>query len=136
MSNEMPDRVYINESDREDYRELLDEEDSPLYNIGNPAIFLLASVVGYYRSDRVELDSKDGWTRTEYFDEEDLSVMKAIAIQENGLDTLLDKEEVFAIAEQYATTGIKILKNEIYGGEYGSFLKRLESDLKKEYEKL
>ena len=74
------------------------------------------------------------YVEVEYFDDKDLSIMKAIAIQEEGLDVLLDSKKVFRIAEEYATTGINILKNEIYGEEYGTFIKRLESDLVEEYE--
>lgn len=136
MSNEGKQLlVFIDESDREDYRKLLDEEDSPLHGIGNPAIYLLAVAVGYYKGERVELDNRDDWTRIEYFDDRDLSLIKAIAVQEEGLDVLLNQKEVFRIAEEYATTGIKLLKNEVYSGDYGNFIKRLESDLVKEYEK-
>jgi hypothetical protein len=47
---------------------------------------------------------------------------------------LLDEQKVYSIAEQYATGGVKLLKNKVFSGEYGSYAKKLESDLLRQYD--
>ncbi|KXB08207.1 hypothetical protein AKJ58_00635 [candidate division MSBL1 archaeon SCGC-AAA385D11] len=136
MASKPPDRVYIDESDKEDYKDLLEDSNSPLEGTGNPDVFLLAAVTGFRKGERIELDSKYGWARTEYFDDKAKSVIKAIAVAEEGLDVLLDKKKVYSIAEEYATTGVKLLKNDIFGRKYGTYIKELESDLKDIFESL
>lgn len=42
---------------------------------------------------------------------------------------MLDKQKIYSIAEQYATGGISLLKAKVMSGEYGSYAKKLESDL-------
>lgn len=47
---------------------------------------------------------------------------------------LNDKEKVYKIANEYAAGGIQLLKKRIFGQNFGSYSKRLESELKKAYE--
>ena len=110
---------------------------SPFANTSNHDLFLAALVVGYHEKCRLEFGSK----RKEFFWEKDLdnsekSLLKAIAISEEGLEVLLDKDRVYSIAEEYASGGVSSLKIKVFSGEYGSYAKRLESELLRECEKI
>lgn len=129
MVREEPDRFYINKSDRKDYDRLL-EKDSPFHRRENKELFMMAMIFGFQEGNREELKKKEGFFRTEYLTDEEMSIIKAIAVAEAGdLNVLLDKKKVFSIAEEYATGGIKILKDKVFSGEYGTYAKRLESEL-------
>lgn len=94
-------------------------------------IFITAMVLGFYRDRRIPLiRQKKDIIRTEYFNEQQKDIMKALAVAtENNLEVLADKKKVLSIAEEYANGGIKILDNLIFGSEFGSPDKRLESEL-------
>jgi dnd system-associated protein 4 len=132
----IPDRVNIRKSDRKEY-DRLKEKDSPLAGRENKDLFIMAMITGFHEGSRIELDKKDGFVRTEYFSEREKAIIKAIAIQEaENLEVLRDKEKVYAIAEEYAVGGIKILKDKALGGEFANYFKRLESDLIDDLEKI
>lgn len=133
-----PDRLYIQTSDIEDY-DRLKEKDSQLAGKENKDLFMMAMCIGFHEGSPVELgkSSKEGFVRIEYLKERDKSIMKAIAVAKDGsLDVLLDKRKVYSIAEQYAAGGIKLLKDKIFSGGYGSFSKKLESELIDEFKKI
>lgn len=134
MKNNIPDRLYV--SNKDDYKRI-QERDSPLAQKENKYIFMMAMVIGYKEGSRVNLPKgKEEWVRTEYLNSDEKSVIKAIAVAEEGsLDVLLDKKKVYSIAEEYAAGGIKLLKNSIFSGGYGSFIKKLESELVDEFKK-
>lgn len=136
MSDEkIPDRVSIRKSDRQEY-DRLKEKDSPLAGRENKDLFIIAMITGYHEGSRIELDKKDGFVRTEYFNEKEKSLIKAIAIEEEGnLEVLRNKEKIFSVAEEYAAGGIKILKDKALGGEFANYFKRLEAELNDELEK-
>jgi dnd system-associated protein 4 len=124
-----PDRVSIRKSDRKDY-DRLKEKDSPFFGKENKDLFILSMIIGFNSGTRLELDKKDGFVRTEYFSDKEKAIMKAIAISElNDLEILRDKEKVYSIVEEYAASGIKILKEEVFNEDFASFFKKLESDL-------
>ena len=125
------DRVFIEKKDREDiYEKLLKNRGSPLYGKNNRVPYILALVVGFTKGERLKIVKKDGFILIENLQDEDLSLIKAIAVKEDGnLDVLLDREKVFRIADEYANCGIKLLNNSILGKEYGSYFKKLEAEL-------
>jgi len=136
MQNKEPDRFYIRKSDVEHYKRIKDR-DSPLEKRSNKELFFLALSVGYFEGIRIELDNKEGFVRTEYLTDKDISLISALAvIEEESLDVLLDKKKVYSIAEEYAAGGIKQLKEMIFGGGYASFNKLLESELIDEFNKI
>jgi dnd system-associated protein 4 len=136
MNEKAPDRLYIRKSDRAEYSRLL-EKDSPFKEKENKDLFMMAMVVGFHAGNRIGLDKKEGFIRVEYLNPIEESIIKTIAISEEGsLDILLDKKKVYSIAEEYATGGIKLLKDEVFSGEYGSYSKKLESELIDEFEKI
>lgn len=94
-------------------------------------------IAGFREGSRIELDKKEGFVRIEYLTLREKSIIKAIAVAEEGdLNVLLDKNKVYSIAEEYAAGGIKLLKNKVFSGDYGSYIKKLESELVEEFEKI
>ena len=130
------DRLHVDRKDLEDFNRLKDT-DSPFAGGRNKDVFLAAMVIGYYEGSRVEIKKKEGYIMASYLDPEDRALVNALAVSEEGnLNVLLDKQKVFSIAEEYATGGIKLLKARVFGEEYGSYAKKLESELLRAYEKI
>ena len=128
MNEKAPDRLYIRKSDRVEYSRLL-EKDSPFKEKENKDLFMMAMVVGFHAGTRIGLDKKEGFIMVHYLNPKEESIIKAIAVAEEGsLDVLLDKKSVYSIAEEYAAGGIKLLKDKVFSG-YGSYVKKLESEL-------
>lgn len=136
MVNKEPDRLYIRKSDRKDYDRLL-EKDSPLVGKENKDLFMMALITGFHEGNRVKLDKREGFFLLYHLNDEENSIIKAIAVAEEGdLNILLDKKKVYSIAEEYATSGIKLLRDKVFSGEYGSYIKKLESELIDEFERI
>ena len=131
-----PTRLYINRPDREKYDRLLGK-DGIFAGKDNKDVFIMAMVIGYSRGVKVELTRKEGYVRFEYLKDRDKSIIKSIAVAETGtLNVLLDKRKVYSIAEEYAAGGIKLLVDMVLRGGYGSFEKKLESELVEEFERI
>lgn len=131
------DRFYVEKKDFSEFNRLK-EKDTPFANSHNKDVFLAAMVVGYHEGCKIAIKSREG-----YFHEKDLlpreeALIRAMAVADTGsLSVLLDKQKVYSIAEQYATGGIALLKAKVFGGEqYGSYAKKLESELLRSYEKV
>lgn len=131
-----PTRLNINKSDRKKYDKLLGKK-SVFAGKDNKDIFMMAMVIGYSRGVKTDLTRKEGYVRFEYLKDRDKSIIKSIAVADTGtLNVLLDKRNVYSIAEKYAAGGIKLLVDMIFGSGYGSFKKKLESELIEEFEKI
>ena len=129
-----PDRFNINDSDREIYEKIAKDNLGPFKSKDNKHVFMVAMIYGYKFGKRIPLHGKKfGFIRAEYLTKEEMTIVRSLAINENNsLDVLLDKNEVFKVAEEYANTGIKLLKKDIYGemqDVYGDYYKRLGSEL-------
>jgi hypothetical protein len=132
------DRLYVDRKDLDDWKRLKDI-DSPFAKSDNKDIFIAAMVVGYHDGSKIELGRgrKEGYFFSDNLKPNELALIRAIAVSEEGnLNVLMDESKVFSIAEQYATGGVKLLKNKVFSGEYGSYAKKLESDLLKEYDEI
>ncbi len=135
MENKMPDRLNIRKSDRKDYNRLL-EKDSPFSGKENKDLFMMALIIGFHEETRVKLDGKEGFFLLYHLNDKENSIIKAIAVAEEGdLNILLDKKKVYSIVEEYAAGGIKLLKDKVFSGGYGSYIKKLESELIDEFKK-
>jgi len=128
MEQKILDRLYVNK--RSEFKRLL-EKDSPLVSYDYKYLFMLTLTIGFVEGRRVELGSKkEELTRIEYLDNKEKSIIKAIAVKETGsLEVLLDKKEVYTIAEEYAAGGIKLLIRKVFNGEYGNFIKRFGNEI-------
>lgn len=126
-------RVYICKSDREIY-DRLKYSDGPFKGRKNKEIFMMAVIMGYYRGQvKGEVTSPEGYDHIDNLGQERRTIIKAIAVAEEGMEVLTDKERVYSIAEEYAVTGIKILDSMANSPEY-DFTKKLESILVEEYD--
>ena len=129
------DRLFVDKKDFDDFNRLK-EKDSPFAGVHNHELFIAAMVLGYHEGCRIEVKNKK-----EFFFEKDLTkeenaLIRALAVgSEDNLNVLLDKQKIYTIAEQYATGGISLLKAKVFSGEYGSYAKKLESDLLRAFEK-
>ena len=125
MESKPPTRVFVSKKDIGDFRVLQQEKDSPFYKKDNKSVFLMAMILGFHNKQKIPLNTREEFVRMEYFSQDDKSLMKAIAIQssEKELKVLLDPQEIYSIAEQYATGGISDLKKEVFGSMYGSYVK-------------
>lgn len=130
------DRLFVDKKDFDDFNRLK-EKDTPFAGVHNHEIFIAAMVTGYREGIKIELKN-----RKEFFFEKDLTqeesaLIKAVAVADQaGLSILLDKQKIYSIAEQYATGGISLLKAKVMSGEYGSYAKKLESDLLRTHEQI
>lgn len=130
------DRLFVDKKDFDDFNRLK-EKDTPFAGVHNHEIFIAAMVTGYREGCKIELKN-----RKEFFFEKDLTkeesaLISAVAVAvTGGLNVLLNKQKIYSIAEQYATGGIPLLKAKVMSGEYGSYAKKLESDLLRAYEQV
>lgn len=130
------DRIYVDKRDLDDFNKLK-EKGSPFENSQNKDVFLAAMVVGYHEGGRIGLKNKEGYVREEYLTDEERTLIRAIAVSAEGdLNVLLDEQKVYSIAEEYAAGGISLLKMRILSGEYGSYVKKLESELLHVFDKM
>ena len=94
---------------------------------------------GFYNETKIELgERKFGFVRIEYFNRKEKAIIYAVAIHDTEtIEVLHNKRKVYSIAEEYATGGIKLLKDKAIGvDEFGSYFKRLEAELLEEIKKL
>jgi len=130
------DRVYIKEDDRKTYSML--KTQGPLKGLSNKELFMLALTLGIKNRHRTPYGSKkpDGFFLLKDLNEKETSLFYAIAIsEEKSLDVLTDKNKVFKIAEEYANCGIHLLKNEVFEKDHLGYIDRLETFLRKEFER-
>ena len=131
-----PDRLNVDRKDVDDFNRLK-AKDSPFAGSQNKDVFIAAMVTGYHEGSRVKIKRKEGYVRESYLSAEDRALINALAVSEEGnLNVLLDAQKVFSIAEEYATGGIRLLKARVFGEEFGSYTKKLESELLRAYEKV
>ncbi|GAB4267418.1 MAG: hypothetical protein Kow0080_09530 [Candidatus Promineifilaceae bacterium] len=114
VTNTRTDRVYIDESVSEIYRQLKSGantqiEEAPFETFKD--IFMLAACLGFRNGRRSRPTKPDSEIRASVFTEDDMAILKAIAIAETGdIEVLAREGEVLAIAEEYANIGIYDVK--------------------------
>ncbi|MFH1971024.1 MAG: hypothetical protein ABIJ05_01415 [Patescibacteria group bacterium] len=125
------DRVFCD--NLKDYKILKEETELFKRENTNSSIFIIAMALGFKEGKihKTPLKKgKEGVVRLTYFKEEHLSMIKAVAIMDSGLDVLFDEDKVYSIAEEYANGGIKMLKRELIANkEPGSYIKKLCTEL-------
>ena len=122
------DRIYIDPADRQIYQKIKQE----LYFLEdkeNKDLFMFALSYGYkYGSDK-SLERREGFIRTEYLNEEDWTLLRALTISKFGLEKLEDPNHVLDLAERYAHGGILLLIKHIESTPIGGFEKGFEKDI-------
>jgi len=132
----IPDRFYIDKSDRKLYEKI--EEEEMFKGKNRKDEFLFAMAIGFKNKVKPSLKTpKDGFFLTKDLKPEDEALINAMAVWEsNSVDVLSNKEEVFKIAEEYAHGGARILHDSIGSTQFGSFSKQFEKMLHEIYEEL
>lgn len=130
------DRLNVDKRDIEDFRSLRDDKGSPLSEGDSKDIFIAAMVTGFNEGVKIELKSKEGFVRTSYLKPEDIAIINSIAVADEGsLNVLLDEKKLFSIAEEYATGGIRLLKDKAFSDDFGTYSKKLGTELIRLYRK-
>jgi hypothetical protein len=130
ISEKGPAAFYINKQDRALYEELLRDKNSPFREKDNKDVFLMAMTIGFAEGLRMKLDKREGFFRAEYLKPKEWALIAAVSVADKGnLNPLLDKKEEYAIAEEYAAGGVRLLKDKVFGGDFGSYGRKLESEL-------
>lgn len=131
----VPDRLYVDEKDRVLYERI--ESTGMFRGKTRKEQFLLALGLGFNNGLKRPLGKREGFFLTKDMRPEDEALLNAVAAYDaKSLEVLCDKSEVFKIAEEYAHAGIKILADKIEATQYGSFQKRLESELYELYKEI
>ncbi len=114
-SHTRTDRVYIDEAVIDVYRQLKKEgnaeiEDAPFDTYKD--LFMFAACLGYQNGRRTKpRKGAGGEVPTKVFTEDDMAILKAIAIAETGdIEVLTRLDEILSIAEEYASAGIYEMK--------------------------
>lgn len=110
------DRVYIDEAIVDFYRQLRKEansepEQAPFDTFKD--LFMFATCLGFQNGHRAKprKGGNGGEVPVKVFTEDDLAILKAIAIAETGdVEVLTRFSEILGIAEEYANTGIHEVK--------------------------
>ena len=108
------DRVYIDESASEIYRQLksgtnTQPDEAPFETFKD--IFMLAVCQGFQNRRRVRTLKAGSEIRLSVFTEDDIAILKAIAIAETGdVQILTQFGDILGIAEEYANAGIHDVK--------------------------
>lgn len=112
------DRVYIDEAVVDFYRQLKKEanseaEQAPFDTFKD--LFMFAACLGFQNGRRSKpRKTNGGEVPAKVFTEEDLAILKAIAIAETGdVEVLTRFGEILGIAEEYANTGIHEVKADV-----------------------
>lgn len=139
MSEDKTDRVYIRTDDREGIYDKLLDENGLFEHLENRIPYMLALTRGFQEGVRLDLEEEktEGFILVKTLKERDKALIKTIAIsEEEDLSVLNNKKKVFRIADEYAAGGIQLLKERIFGKNFGSYGKRLESELKESYDNI
>lgn len=135
-ANVRPEILYCERDERQLYDQLKEEE--IFKNMDLKHVFMMAFAKGVQAKKRNPLKNRasGGLIREAYLDDRERALIRAVAIAEEGkLGVLLDEKRVYQIAEEYASGGIRLLKNEVCSGDFGSYSKRLGEALKTEAER-
>jgi len=108
------ERVSIDESVMPIYKDLTGEtEDAPFVTLKD--VFMMSACLGFRVGKRRALTAgPKNQIRCEIFTEDDIALLKAIAIASTGdVQVLLNPGEVLTIAEEHAQAGIHELKRHL-----------------------
>lgn len=110
------DRIYIDESHHELFKELTTETEGvfqPFKTMKD--LFLFATLVGYRRGERIILERGVGiFAWAQFSAQEDIPVLRSLAIAETGDVTVLaNQDELLTITEEYANSGIVEIQEQV-----------------------
>ena len=108
---------------------------SPFAGATYKDIFLYAMSYGYRHGLSEEVEKPRPNIPLSVFSEEELWLIKSIAVSEVGsLEILSDEKSVYETAEKYANGAIESIYAEVFGGKPGEPYKRMMQDVWEESE--
>jgi hypothetical protein len=125
-----PDRLYM---DRDSDKRLYDQLDrESLFKADRKEQFLLAMAFGFRNACRVPLRVREGLFLTQVMHPEDEALLDAVAVHcSNGdLTVIADRGKVYAIAEEYAHGGLRLLSEWLGSIQMGSANGQFELELR------
>jgi len=124
----VPDRLYMDENDRELYDRL--DTTGVFKSSTRKEQFLFALGMAFMRGIKRPIKKREGLFLAKDMRPQDEALLNAVAVHHtDSVDVLADTAMVFKIAEQYAHAGIRLLVNEMESTQHGTFEKRLEKQL-------
>ena len=77
-------------------------------------LFMLTASVGFFRGRRVPLSGRHEIFRSVFTIQEDIPILRALAIAETGSTAVLvDQDQVLTIAEEFANAGIEEVRRQV-----------------------
>lgn len=132
---ETPQLIYVEKDKKSLYNniELFKQDEEEKERLKKDQ-FIFAMAFGFKHGRRVPLKTKEWFFRTSSLKEDDEMLIDALALAETKKpEILINKKEVYKIAQEYAKGGIEQLNMELESIPFGSFDKRLEKDLSDYY---
>lgn len=114
---EMERDIRIEDDQRELYDALVEEEDSPFYDMRRKDLFMFAVGYGRRKGGRKELSGAGHalFNRSSLSDTQEW-IIKAVAVkEEESADVLRDEKYVYEVAREYAKAGIEELHKKSLG---------------------
>jgi dnd system-associated protein 4 len=112
---------------------LTSDASSPFYEKTMKQVFMYALGIGLKNKRRVPLKKRIGIIPVRALSNEDLAIIKAVAISEKKtIDVLFGENirEMFTIAEEYANGGLDQLAYQVFGPEPGDVNMKMEQPLR------
>lgn len=127
------DRIIIEKNTKDIYENI-----SIFKNLKWIPRFLITMSLGFSMDKRTPIEIKEPIVLKQFLKSEEFALIQSIAIKnyDNNVQILNDEEKVFKAAEEYANTGIKILKDMEDRNQLGSFLKNFEKLILDEIDQL
>ena len=105
-------RLSYGEENQEYYQTLKRVSKSPFYQADMTKIFISAMALGYKKGLKKKLKKKEAALHGPYFTPQEKWLMIALYMKENtkhGVNVLFEPDEIFNLAEEYASGGIQSL---------------------------
>lgn len=139
MKTKAPEIIFCSKKSKEIYDNLRKEE--PFKGKDLKEIFIMAVVIGFKEGHRVKLGKGErdpsGLLRTAYLDENIKAIIKIIAFAEKGnVNIWLDEKEMYNMTEEYANSGIFLLRDKVFRKDPGTYIKKLETELLSQLKKI
>ena len=90
------------------------EDPSPFESMKN--LFMLAAFIGFREKERIKLgkDKEGIFAWAQFSQNEDIPLIQSLALAETGtVNVLTDQDEMLTIAEEYANTGIIMIREQV-----------------------
>lgn len=135
MTSNTPRNLRYSKADAEKYSKLTQDNLSPFHGATFKDVFLYAATYGFRNSFPQELVKPQPNIPLSALNEDDIWILKAIAIAEHkSLDILGDPKETYHIAEKYANGALESIYLEVFG-KAGEPYKRMSVDMLDEFER-